>query len=261
MRPESVKVYPITENKPFRDLLVLDCSRAWFLELPSTEKNLDNYTVCVSGYNKDFKSLFGVETHKELADAFLKEYHRGNAMDTFLERIRGKKEFKVNDFRLDSSSTKLDRFIYQCAQKRYNVPLEYFMYWYRGVSKHLLAANLPEDNVIALLKKRPLQLGFFYAHGGWGHTPETLSKRLLEKPFAPQVYDEYAKPIVRVTRKMIAAFRKELEQEYRKKLGSDTRPLVEEFIQYRSYGVSDDYIADCLRSRQSAADVVYWETY
>ena len=193
MRPESVKVHPITENEPYRDLLVLDCSRAWFLELPSTEKNLDNYTVCVSGFNKDFKSLVGVETHKELVDYFLKEYHRDDAMDAFLERIRGKKEFKVNDFRLDSSSTKLDRFIHQCAKKRYNVPLEYFMYWYRGVSKYLLAAGLPEDNVIDLLKKHPLQLGFFYAHGGWGHTPETLSKRLLEKPFAPQVYDEYAK--------------------------------------------------------------------
>ena len=60
---------------------------------------------------------------------------------------------------------------------------------------------------------------------------------------------------------MITAFRKELEQEYRKKLGSDDRPLAEEFIQDLSYGVSDDYIADCMRSRQSAAEVVFWETY
>jgi hypothetical protein len=124
------------------------------------------------------------------------------------------------------------------------------------VARHLLAAGLPEPNVIDLLRKHPIQVEFIKAHC-CGLTPEGLAKRMLVKP---SVCDS-AKPKVRVTRKMIATFRKELEQEYRKKLGSDDRPIVEEFIQYWSYGVPDDYIADCLRSRQSPADVVYWETY
>ena len=133
---------------------------------------------------------------------------------------------------------------------------EEFLDWYYSVSKHLLAAGLPEANVIDLLKKHPIQVEFIKKYCN-SLSPEGLAKRLLEKSL---ILDP-AKPKVRVTKKIIAAFRKELEQEYRKKLGSDDRPIVEEFIQNRSYGVSDDYIADCLRSRQSAAEVVYWETY
>lgn len=189
MRPKSAKIYPIAENESHRDLLVLDCSCAWFLELPVSEWNLDNYTVCVSGYNKDFKSLFGVDTHKGLADAFLVEYCRVDAMDAFLERIRGMKVFKVNDFRLDSSATELDRFIYRCAQKRHDVPLEYFMYWYREVSKHLLAAGLPADKVIDFFRKHKIDLVYIRAHVH-GLTPEHLVKRMLEKPSAPKVNDE-----------------------------------------------------------------------
>ena len=150
----------------------------------------------------------------------------------------------------------LDTFIQEYAQSRHYANREEYLDWYYGVAKHLLAARLPEPNVINLLKKHPIQVEFIKKYCN-SLTPEGLANRLLEK----RATYVSAKPKVRVTRKMIVAFRKELEQEYRKKLGSDDRPLVEEFIQYRSYGVSDDYISDCLRSRQSPADVVYWETY
>ncbi len=258
MRVKSAKIYPIAEKGSHRDLLVLDCSYAWFLELPVSENNLDNYTVCVSGYNKDFKSLFGVETHKGLVDAFLMEYRRYDAMDAFLERIRGKHVFKVNDFRLDSSATKLDRFIYRCAQKRYNVPLEYFMCWYRGISKHLLAAGLPEDNVMDLFRKHKIELGFIRAHGN-GLTPEHLAKRMLEKPSAPKVYDEYAKSKNRVTGKKIAEYRRELEQEYRKYLPNEI--FGEDFIQHECYGVSDVIIAGYIRQQSPPSDVAYYSTF
>ena len=150
----------------------------------------------------------------------------------------------------------LDSFIQECAQRRHHDRRDEYLDWYYGVAKHLLAAGLPEANVIDLLRKHPIQVEYIKKYCN-SLTPEGLAKRLLEKP---SVCDS-ARPKVRVTGKMVAAFRKELEQEYRKKLGSDDRPLVEEFIQYWSYGVPDDYIADCLRSRQSPADVVYWETY
>ena len=131
------------------------------------------------------------------------------------------------------------------------------MYWYQGVARHLLAAGLPEANVIDFLKKHPLQVGYLYAHGN-GLTPENLAKRLLEKPTDPKVYDEYAVPKVRVTRKMIAEFRRQLEQEYRKFLPNAV--FGEEFIQNRYYGVDDDYIRSALERRQTTEDVVYWET-
>ena len=150
----------------------------------------------------------------------------------------------------------LESFIQECAWIRHYTNREEFLDWYYGVAKHLLAAGLPEPNVIDLLRKHPIQVEFIKKYCN-SLTPEGLAKRMLEKP---TVCDS-VRPKVRVTKKMIAAFRKELEQEYRKKLGSDDRPIVEEFIQYWSYGVSDDYIADCLRSRQSPAGVVYWETY
>ena len=160
------------------------------------------------------------------------------------------------DYTITGQYPMLDSFIQECAQLRHYANRDEYLDWYYGVARHLLEAGLPEPNVIELLKKHPIQVEFIKNYCN-SLTPEGLAKRLLEKP---SFYDS-VKPKVRVTRKMIATFRKELEQEYRKKLGSDTRPLVEEFIQYRSYGVSDDYIADCLRSRQSPADVVYWETY
>lgn len=259
MRPASAKVYPIYRDDLVRDLLVLDGSRAWFLEMPAGEGNLDNYRVCVSGYNKYFKDLFGVETHVDLAMAFLDGYDRPSAMDSFLERIKGRKAFKVNDYRLTEASSELDRFIHQSAWKRGHVTQDFFMYWYQGVARHLLAAGLPEANVIDFFKKHRIQLGYIKVHGN-GLTPETFVKRCLEKPREPVVYDEYAIPKVRVTKKMIASFRQELEQEYRKVREPDERIITEKFIQDRCYGVDDDYIADAIRHRQSPTDVVYWET-
>ena len=166
----------------------------------------------------------------------------------------------MSEPKLSNQYPALDSFIQECAQLRHYANRDEFLNWYYSVSKHLLAAGLPEPNVIDLLRKHPIQVGFIKKYCN-SLTPEGLAKRLLEKPAMSKVYDEYALPKVRVTKKIIAAFRKELEQEYRKKLGSDDRPLAEEFIQYRSYGVSDDFIADYLRSRQSPADVVFWETY
>lgn len=259
MHEKGAKVYPIAGDGEHRDVLVLDGSRAWFIELPSREMNLDNYKVCVSGYNKYFKALFGVETHQALVETFEKEYCRKDAMAVFLKRIQGKEEFKVCDYRLTDSSSDLDKFIDACADRRYKTNKEIFMYWYREVSKHLLTAGLPEANVIDLLRKHPIQVSYILAHGS-GLTPEVLAKRFLEKPLNQKVYDEYAKPKVRVTAKMIAAFRKELEQEYRKIQTPDSI-ITEEYIQEQCYGVSDDYIRDALKSRQSAADVVFWETY
>lgn len=257
MNEGSAKVYPIAGNGTDRELLVLDGARAWFLELPSREQNLDNYSVCVSGYNKYFKALFSVETHQALAEAFSKEFCRKDAMDAFLERIRGRKAFKVNDYRLNRSSSELDRYIRRCAKRRGNIPQEYFMYWYQEVAKHLLAAGLPEANVVDLLKKHPLQVGFIRAHGN-GLTPEHLANRLLEKPTAPEVYDEFAKPKVRVTRKMIAEYRGQLEQEYRKFLPNDV--FDEGFIQHECYGVPDEEIACYLRQGLSPADAAYYST-
>ena len=131
------------------------------------------------------------------------------------------------------------------------------MYWYQEVAKHLLAAGLPEANVVDLLKKHPVQVGFIRAHGN-GLTPERLVKRMLEKPVVPVVYDEHAKPKVRVTKKLIAEYRKQLEQEFRKFLPNDI--FDEEFIQHECYGVPDEQIACYLRQRQSPADIAYWST-
>ena len=81
---------------------------------------------------------------------------------------------------------------------------------------------------------------------------------MLEKPAAPVVYDEYAKPKVRVTKKLIAKFRRQLEQEFRKFLPNDV--FDEEFIQHECYGVPDEEIACYLRQRHPPADIAYWST-
>ena len=257
MSVRSAKVYSVAGNGVNRDLIVLDASRAWFIELPSRELNLDNYSVCVSGYNKHFKALFGVESHKDLVEAFSKGYCRVDAMDAFLERVKDRKEFKVNDYRLTKSSSKLERYVHRCAQKRGSVSLEYFMYWYQDVSKLLLAAGLPEANVIDLLKKHPIQVGLIRAHGN-GLTPEHLVKRLLEKPSSPRVYDEYAQPKIRVTKKRIAEYRKQLEEEFRKFLPNEY--FDEEFIRHECYGVSDETIAGYIRQQYPPSDVAYYAT-
>ena len=138
--------------------------------------------------------------------------------------------------------------------------MEEFLYWYEGVAVSLLKEGLPEANVIDLLKKHRIQVGYIKAHCN-GLTPEKLAKRFLEKPKMSKVYDEYAKPKIRVTSKVISEFRKELESEYRKAQGPDDRIITEEYIQERCYGIHDDYIKDIISSRQSAADFVFWDTY
>ena len=157
-------------------------------------------------------------------------------------------------------TTNLHAFINECAAHRYNITMEEFLYWYEGVAVNLLKEGLPEANVIDLLKKHRILVGYIKAHCN-GLTPEKLAKRFLEKPKMPKVYDEYAKPKIRVTSKVISEFRKELESEYRKAQGPDDRIITEEYIQERCYGVHDDYIKDIISSRQSAADFVFWDTY
>ena len=258
MRPESAKVYQVSTDDSSRVLLVLDGSYAWLLELPFEERNLDNYSVCITAYCKYFKALCGVKTHADLAMAILDEFDRADAIDTFLKKIKGRKAFNVNDYRLTSTASELGKYIHDCAIKRGNVSLEFFMYWYHGVSRHLLAAGLPEANVIDFFKKHKIQLGYIKAHGN-GLTPETYVKRCLEKPKKQEEYNEYAKPKVRVTKRMIAAFRKELEQEYRKIQENSYGIITEEYIQEQCYGVCDDYIIMALKRHESAADVVYWD--
>ena len=161
------------------------------------------------------------------------------------------------DFRLTGSSSDLDKYIDECAGHRYNTSKEVFMYWYREVSKQLLAAGLPEANVIDLLRKHPIQVGYILAHGSC-LTPEILAKRLLEKPSSTKVYDLYAMPKVRVTKKMIAEYRKQLEQEYRKFLPNEV--FDEQFIMHECYEVPDDDIADCLRQSVSPAEMAWYST-
>ena len=185
MNERSAKVHIIASNGKSRDLLVLDASRAWYIELPSKEMNLDNNSVCVYGYNKQFKSLFGVTSHDELVETFTKEFNGPGSMDAFLKIIEGKRGFTVNNYRIKKNSSALERYIHRCAKRRYHISLEYFMYWYQGVTKLLLAEGVPEATIIEYQKKHPLQVGFIKAHGN-GLTPEHVVKRLLEKPLEDQ---------------------------------------------------------------------------
>ena len=174
----DAKAYQISANKKYRDILVLDGSYARFIELPSREKNIDNYSVCVFGFNKYFKSLTGVKTHKELVEAFMKKYSGEDSMPRFIKDIEGMSGFTVNDYRLRDNSSKLEKFIHKKAAKRYTASLEYFMYWYQSVSKILLDTGLSEAEVIHILKEYPIQVELIKAHGN-GLTPEHLVESML----------------------------------------------------------------------------------
>ena len=253
----SAKVWWIT-NGPYADfMLVMDASCAWILEMPFGEKNLDNYRACITGYTKDFMTLYGGQTHKELALNIHHVHWKDDSFDSFFGKVKGHKGFKVLDFRIGDDSPELDKYIKECADRRYNVSQEYFMYWYQSVSKLLLDSGLPESRVIDFLKKHPIQVGLIYAHGN-GLTPEHLARRLLEKPSSPKEFDEYAKPKIRVTKKRIADYRIQLEEEFRKFLPNEI--FDEEFIQRECYGVSDETIAYYLRQQSPPADVAYYAT-
>ena len=71
-------------------------------------------------------------------------------------------------------------------------------------------------------------------------------------------FNEYANPKIRVTKKRIADYRKQLEEEYRKFLPNEI--FDEEFIQRECYGVSDETIAYYLRQQYPPADVAYYAT-
>lgn len=255
--PNSAKVWWITNGHYADFMLVMDASRAWILEMPFGEKNLDNYRACVTGYTKDFMTLYGGQAHRELALNIHNVHWKADSFDSFIGKVKDHKGFKVLDYRITDDSSELDKYIKECADRRYNISQEYFMYWYQAVSKLLLDSGLPDANVLDFLRKHPIQVGLIYAHGN-GLTPEHLVKRLLEKPSVPKVYDEYAKPKIRVTKKRIAEYRKQLEEEFRKFLPNEL--FDEEFIQCECYEVSDETIANYIRQQSPPADVAYYAT-
>ena len=174
----SAKVWWISHGSYNQRLLVMDASRAWLLDMPHGEKNLDNYIACITAYTKDFMALYGGQTHKELALNMHRVHWNSRTIDPFIEKVKGKKEFKVLDYRVTDKSSDLDKYIKECADHRYQVSQEYFMYWYRGVAKELRASGMKEDEVLAFLKEHPIDVLLIKNHGG-GLTPETLAARLL----------------------------------------------------------------------------------
>jgi hypothetical protein len=158
----------------------MDASRAWLLEMPHGERNLDNYVACITGYTKEFMALYGGQTHRELALNMHHVHWGDRSIDPYIEKVKGKEGFKVLDYRITDKSSSLDKYIKECADQRYQVSQEYFMKWYRGVAKELKASGMKEDEVLDFLKKHRIDVLLIRNHGG-GLTPEIFAKRLLSK--------------------------------------------------------------------------------
>lgn len=176
----SAKVWWISSGSHNQCLLVMDASRAWLLEMPHGEKNLDNYVACITAYTKDFMALYGCRTHGELALNMHRVHWDERTIDHFIGKVRGKKEFKVLDFRITDQSSDLDKYIKEKAGQRHLVSQECFMYWYKGVARGLMAGGKSEDETLELLKRHPVDVLLIKKHCG-GLTPEVLAKRFLEK--------------------------------------------------------------------------------
>lgn len=176
----SAKVWWISHGSYNQRLLVMDASRAWLLDMPHQEKNLDNYIACITAYTKDFMALYGGQTHKELALNMHHVHWNDRTIDPFIEKVKGKKEFKVLDFRVTDKSSDLDKYIKEKAGQRHLVSQECFMYWYKGVARELMAGGMTEDETLELLKRHPVDVLLIKKHCG-GLTPEVLAKRILEK--------------------------------------------------------------------------------
>ena len=89
--------------------------------------------------------------------------------------------------------------------------------WYERFIWYYLKAGIPEDGVAGLIRKHRIPVELVKRYGRTsGLIPETVAQNILNHRHAPQEYDSLAKPRIRVTRKMIAGFRRKLEEELRR---------------------------------------------
>lgn len=176
----SAKVWWISHGSYTHCLLVMDASRAWLLEMPHGERNLDNYVACITAYTKELMALYGGQTHRELALNMHHVHWGDRSIDPYIEKVKGKEGFKVLDYRVTDKSSNLDKYIKECADHRYQVSQEYFMNWYRSVIYYLREAGLSDEDILATFQKKPIPVLWLRNHGG--KTPETLAKHYLQAP-------------------------------------------------------------------------------
>ena len=117
--------------------------------------------------------------------------------------------------------------------------------WYQRFASYLLAAGIPEKGVAGLIKAHPISLGMVKRYGRTsGLVPETVAQNILKHRHDVVIYDDLAKPKVRVTSKKIQDFRVALEKELRR-IWRDPASL-EGYIQEFCYDESDKEIAEMI---------------
>ena len=117
--------------------------------------------------------------------------------------------------------------------------------WYRRFVKCFLEAGIPEEGVAGIIRAHPISLGMVKRYGRTsGLIPEIVAQNILNHRHDVVIYDDLAKPKVRVTSKKIQDFRVALEKELRR-IWRDPASL-EGYIQEFCYDESDKEIAEMI---------------
>lgn len=114
--------------------------------------------------------------------------------------------------------------------------------WYRRFVKCFLEAGIPEEGVAGIIRAHPISLGMVKRYGRTsGLIPEIVAQNILNHRHDVVIYDDLAKPKVRVTSKKIRDFSIALEKELRR-IWRDPASL-EGYIQDYCYDEPDTKIA------------------
>lgn len=176
---DTAKLWWITNGHYADFTLVTDASRTWVLEMPFGEKNLDNYRACITANTKEFRALYGGEMQNELALNIHRAHWKADSFDSFIEKVKGMKEFKILDYRLADTSPELDKFIHGIVEKRYHtLSQEYVMNWYRGVAICLRKMGLSDDDILQRFKRKNIPVLWIKNHCS-SSTYEDVARKYL----------------------------------------------------------------------------------
>jgi hypothetical protein len=124
--------------------------------------------------------------------------------------------------------------------------------WYRRWAKCFLDAGIPDNDVVEIMKKNPVPLGIVRRYGfSTGLVPETVAHNIINHLHDPVEYDSLSRPRIRVTKKMIANFRVDLEKEMRR-IWSPNDYSLEDNIKEFCYQSTDEEIVSFIQRDVSA---------
>lgn len=174
----SAAIWALHDAGEDSTVVIVDGTRAWFMAKADGDADYRNYSICITGYEKDFMPLFNAKNHDALVDRMIFELDCPESIEKMLALVEGKKEFTIWDFRVSEKATPLEKKLAEISWTDFGTSREYAMNWYYEVARLLKKAGLSDEAIIAKFEAKPIPVLWFRNHGG-GVTPESMAQKYL----------------------------------------------------------------------------------